>query len=147
MLFLFFFIYIRPVERHIPYQAQSAIRSILFKYNLSKITGDYWEDEMLVQWQYVSKMPVATRVDFLREIILNCEMESTKAMTFSEIALNDAAPLKSNLLMLISSKKYIELSKMQRQAIESWIKTLDVLELRPDLGAKTPVIMSTMNHI
>ena len=125
-IYLYLF-YVYPVEKQVSTSAKPAIRSVLITYYLSEITGEYWTDEMFTRWESVSGMPTEARVDFLREVLLHCKLESSRALEFSEIAKSDTVALRSNLMLLRNSNRFKSLSLDQRETVTYWINTLKLL--------------------
>jgi hypothetical protein len=118
-------------ERHVTKGASPlvspAIRSVYGAYLRSKVTGAYWENEMLVQSQYVSKLNIDDRLEFYRAILLNCDLDTSRAFQFAELVGADAHALRKNLEDFRDSNS-IAHSEDTAKVIEGWIEELKILE-------------------
>ena len=101
--------------------ARPALQSVLRTYFLSKVTGDYWENELLRQAKNVAKLPLKERLDFYRIVILQCGLDSYRVLLFIEIVGVDAAPLHQHLLAFKQSAQYRYLSSSQQKALDDWL--------------------------
>lgn len=109
---------------------KSALNAVLRARMLSKVTGDYWENEMEKQNHILSKHPQADRVMYFRGVILNCELEAASAITFVEAVGNDAKVLREDLIALQNTTKYGLLSVRQKDYVRQWIDELAILEIQ-----------------
>src|SRR4029434_5451804 len=62
--------------------SRPAVRSVLRVYLRSRITGDYWEHEMLRQSRSLAQQPLADRLDFYRALVLHCDLDTSRGLLF-----------------------------------------------------------------
>ena len=90
----------------------------------SRITGDYWEDEMLKQARLITNCSTKDRIAFFRSIVLLCDLDTSRAVLFLEILGRDAEALRQNLIELRNSSEFRRLSGRQRQEVTNCIGEL-----------------------
>ena len=101
--------------------ARPAFETLLRAYLRAKITGEYWDDEILRQSKIVSKFPLTARVDFYRELILVCDLDMSNAKIFVEIVGEDMQPLQKDLQNMKASQRYQNASNDERKKIDDWL--------------------------
>src|SRR5215207_1113196 len=62
-------------------RVRPAVRAVVEAQVWSKVTGAYWENEIENQFRNVSGSP-RDRIEFLKGILLCCELDSLRAITF-----------------------------------------------------------------
>lgn len=101
--------------------AKPAVRSVLRAYLWSKFSGSYWENEMLVQSGTVAKLPLGERMDFYKEIVIHCDLDTSRALLFVEMVGNDDRSLYLDLEKFKASARFTDLGAEQRERVEDWI--------------------------
>lgn len=101
--------------------ARPAFEHVLKAYLVGKITGGYWDDEILQQSKVISKLDLSDRLDFYRELLLVCELDMSNAVLFADAVGDDILPLQNSLLGLKASERYRNLSLEEREKIDNWL--------------------------
>jgi hypothetical protein len=104
-----------------------AVEAVLRAQVWSKISGSYWEDEMVSRAQIVSALPKRDRLDFYRVIVLTCELDTSRATLFCQLVAKDAELLRRDLVALKESLKFARLSTTQQKEVVDWIDELKVI--------------------
>jgi len=104
---------------------RTAIDSVRRAYLRSRITGDYWEDEMLKQARVITNCSPNDRIAFFRSIVLLCDLDTSRAVLFVEILGKDAEALRQNLIELRNRSEFRRLSRRQRQEVTNWVEELN----------------------
>ena len=121
---LFWLIYLNEDPPNI----RSSLKSFTKAYYLSKLTGGYWEDEMMVQAEKIANLPQYDRVAFYRNIMLiTCDLDTSRSIIFIEELGNDASALRADLISLKNSGKFNNLSKKQQRVVLDWIEELELV--------------------
>lgn len=107
--------------------ARPALKAVLDEYLLSKVSGAYWENEMLRQEKFVAELSLQDRLNFYREILLACDLETSRALLFSEMVGKDAGALHQDLITLRGSYRYSTLSNVQRKRLLDWLTQTEIL--------------------
>lgn len=107
--------------------ARSAVQSVLRQQAWSRISGGDWEGELTRQFAAVANLAEADRVSFQEAILLNCQLDASRAELFIESVGVDALPLRNDLLVLKSSAQFETLTRSQRLAVDAWIAELGVV--------------------
>lgn len=118
---IFFQFWIDLKAKEVGPSVRPALQTVLRAYFWSKITGAYWENEMLRQAKSVAQLPLQERLDFYRETLLNCDLDTSRALLFVEIVGGDAASLHQNLLAFKQGSRYLNLSSHQQKHVEDWL--------------------------
>jgi hypothetical protein len=82
---------------------------------------------MVMQARSVSQLGLEDRLAFYRAILLNCDLDTSRAYNFAELVGNDALALRKNLEVFQSSNS-IALSASDSKVIKGWIEELKILE-------------------
>jgi hypothetical protein len=104
-----------------------SLKLVLNSYYIGKITGEYWDDEIYKQYKVVSRTPVDTRIEYYREILINCDFGSDASYYFAEMLSSDSQDLYEALLQLKKSKRFKGMGRKEKERLESWIATLKVI--------------------
>jgi hypothetical protein len=105
-----------------------AARAVLNAYYLSKLTGAYWENELENQAERVALLKQIERLDFYRVILLNCELDTTKAMVFSANVKPDAIALRNDLIKRMRAGEFS--TNVDKTRANTWIiKLKDIDEV------------------
>ena len=107
--------------------ARSSVSSVLRAYWISKITGEYWENEVDTQSRVMSKQPQKDRIIFFQGVLLNCPMETSRALTFVENVDGDAEALRESLVSFRETKGFEQLTRRQKANIQSWLDELPIV--------------------
>jgi len=107
--------------------SRPAARAVLKAYQWSKLTGSYWENEIVEQARSIATKPLEERLEFYRAIVLHCDLQTSKALTFVEVVGEDAAPLRDNLRELKASSQFARLSHDAQQSVEDWITEMEII--------------------
>jgi hypothetical protein len=117
----FWMVYLRDV----PDNVRPALKEVLKAYYLSRITGDYWADEMNTQTRHIAGLPQTDRAAFFREIILNIpELQDSGITVYLYDLGDDAEALHAELVRLKNSDEFRKLSERQQQKVITWIGEL-----------------------
>jgi hypothetical protein len=104
-----------------------AVEAVLSACLLSRVSGSYWESEMLTQSKLITNLPLQARLDFYRETLLHCKLDTSRALVFLEVVGKDVEPLHHSLLALRVSPRFKELSAGQRKDVDAWIDELGAI--------------------
>lgn len=100
---------------------QPAVKSVLYSIYESKITGEYWENEMLSQYNTkISNLDVSDRLEYYLAMIIYGDLDTSRAILFVEMVGKDTLALSDYLPTLEYSNKYSNLNESQRQNIIYW---------------------------
>src|SRR5258705_3880596 len=114
-------------SRFISPKVRPAVRAVVEAELWSKVTDAYWEDEMENQFRYIANN-TPDKIEFLKGILLCCELDGLRAITFGELVANDAALLRDALTNLGQSSQGYPFSRKQLDNIQIWIRQLEILE-------------------
>lgn len=120
---VFLIILIRDLSPEI----QPAALAVLSSYYSSRITGAPWEDDFATQAMIVNKYGQAKRLGFYRAILVNCDLESTKVMVFSQYVKPDANALRQDLIDRLRAGGFNDPEKQKR--VKNWINELQIIAL------------------
>jgi hypothetical protein len=121
-------VYWMALMSDVPANVKPALKTVLQAYHLSRITGDYWEDEIHRQSRKIAALPQSERVVFFRGILLTaCDLRDSRGIAFVEALGDDAAELRANLIRLNHSPPFSRLSKRQQQETIAWIDELEIV--------------------
>lgn len=101
--------------------ANPAVRAVLRTCFWSKLSGGYWENEMLGQSQTIARLHLRERVDFYREIVIHCDLDTSRAFLFVEMVGDDDRSLYRDLENFRRSERFYTLDTEQRERVEGWI--------------------------
>jgi hypothetical protein len=104
-----------------------AVRAVLSACLWSRLSGGYWESEMLRQSKLTANLPLQARLDFYREILLHCKVEASRGLLFLEVIGNDVEPMHQGLLTLRESSRFKDLSADQRKDVDAWADELGAI--------------------
>jgi hypothetical protein len=113
------------LEKSIRPSVSAVLRAQFF----ARFTGDYWENELDKQAIVIAKLGRAERLEYFKAVLVNCDLHTSKALTFSEIVGNDAESLRSLLLAYKQGAKYQELSEDQKGRVTQWISALSTISV------------------
>jgi hypothetical protein len=117
----------RQKPRLVAGNVEAHVSKVITAEMLGKISGAYWENEMVKQFNQVSNNPV-DRIEFFKGIVFYCELDTLRATSFVELVGKDAGSLRKALITFEGGPRFQELSTKQREQVGHWIKTLDVIE-------------------
>lgn len=110
---------------------RSATHAVLKAYVWSRISGSYWENEMLRQAKLIAALTLPERLEFYKTMILNCDLDTSRALLFVEVVGDDAESLRQDLSNVKGQQTFRNLTDGQRKAVEDWIE-----EFRPSHTAE-----------
>lgn len=110
--------------------ARPAIEAVMTAQLLSKISGSYWENEMIKQSTTVARLSLQERLDYFRTILLQSDLDTSRALVFVEAVGSDAEALHAHLISFKDGPLYGQLSPEQRHVVESWIRELEIIILQ-----------------
>ncbi len=105
-------------------EVKESVTAVLEKYYTSRLTGGYWENEMILQAEIISKLELNARLDFYRIIILYCNLDTSTAHIFREIVSEDRADLIKYLDKYKKNISYKKLEDTQVKNINDWLFSL-----------------------
>lgn len=107
--------------------AADATAAVLRAYLISKISGEYWYNEMYSQAQTISQLPQCDRIAYYQTILLSTDLYLSGEGCLQLCQLltsDDAAELYQELQTLENEAKHEKLSLKEKQKISQWIKSL-----------------------
>lgn len=107
--------------------ARAAAAAVFRAQMRSHLSGAYWENEMLTQGKEVAQLPLSARVEFYRALVLNCDLDTSRATLFAEMVGRDVDDARNDLVTFERSAKFQQLEAAQKQAVEDWITEFDVI--------------------
>jgi len=108
-------------------KAREVAESVLKAYYRSRLTGRYWEQEILRGRQQLKGFAQSERIGYYEAILLNCNLRNCDAReAFLETVGTDADVLCQDLKNVRDSQAD-RLDEGQRRALSSWIDMLSVL--------------------
>jgi hypothetical protein len=144
MAMLWFYLQSRIENKTVTSAVRPAVKSVYRAYLLSRITGAYWENEMVLQSKHVSGLALNDRLSFYRAILLNCDLDTSRAHSFAEIVSNDAVEFRQNLNDFLKTN-VSHVSDDQRRTVKAWIEELRILS-DSHKGVEREVIQNDFVH-
>src|SRR5262245_45410777 len=74
-------------------EADAAASKVLLAYHWSRLSGGYWENEFVAQSRAVAKRPMHERIEFYEAVLIDCDLDTSRATIFFEEVGDDAQPL------------------------------------------------------
>ena len=108
-------------------KARPFVSRVIYAYHISQITGGYWENEMVAQYNAVKRLPQSDRLSFFKGMVLNCPLDTCRAMTFYDQLGDDASALHVDLVRLRDGKMFTRLTNRQQQEVTAWIVELETI--------------------
>lgn len=105
-----------------------AVEAVLEEQQWSMITGGYWENEMERQAQSISKLPLMERLEFYRNILLYCDLDTSRAVLFVEIVGSDVGALRDDLVRYKGGGVVQDISNVQLKRLNDWIVELEIVD-------------------
>lgn len=100
--------------------ARPSVDEVLKAYYWSKLTGDYWENNMLAQTKSVAEMKLQDRLEFYRSMILYCDLDTSRAVLFEEMVGDDKQALKEHLKNYSQNQNYEKLTQVEQKKLAEW---------------------------
>jgi hypothetical protein len=114
--------------RDYPQKIRPSLKAVIKEYYMCKITGGYWENEIENQSKRIVNLRQNDRVAFFRGVLLaTSDLDTSKAVVFSDSLGEDAGALRIDLIRLKESAKFNAISKKQQQKVLNWIKELAII--------------------
>ena len=110
--------------------AADATATVLRAYLISKISGEYWYNEMHVQAQTISQLPQSDRIVYYQTILLSTDLHLSGEGCLQLCQLlttDDVIALYQKLLAMGSEADHEKLSIEEKQKISQWIKSLKII--------------------
>jgi hypothetical protein len=120
-------LWLRAKLRDVAPAARPAARTVLNAQLWSNIAGGYWEDELALQSRSLTNLSVSERVSFHEAILLNCDLDASRAELYIEAVGRDAHPLLDDLIDLQTSLRSARLTGDQRATVDAWVAELRVV--------------------
>jgi hypothetical protein len=118
--FLFLRIWLERKFEGVSPAARPAVEAVFRARCWSKLSGSYWENEMIRQANAIAGLGSQERADFYRWIILNCDLDTSRATLFVEAVGDDAELLCQDLARFRTSPQFHGVAIDQRNAVEKW---------------------------
>lgn len=118
---------VRQKIRWVDMKVRSAVRGVVIAQMKSRITGEYWENEMVDQFNMISNCGALHRIEFLKGVILTCPVEDSRATVFSGLVGKEPVLLKQSLIEFKKTSRFRELPASQCEEVDSWIGKLEIL--------------------
>jgi hypothetical protein len=119
-------------------ETRPPVEKVMRAYLWSKISGSYWEDAMEDGAHYISTLPERNRIEYFRCILINCELDTSRASTFVDLLGTDATALRTELLRLKEDPRFAKMSPPQRKRVVDWIEELKIVIEQNDASATRP---------
>lgn len=108
-------------------EAASAVSKVLRAYQWGRVSGEYWEGEFVRQSLALKARPLQERLEFYEAILIDCDLDTSRATIFVEEVGRDAQPLMEALKQLSRDPKFSNFSQSRKAAVISWIEELDII--------------------
>jgi len=113
--------------RNIPASIKSQTEAVLKAYQWSKLTGSYWENKLQDQVEKIRVLPLDVRLIFYQEILLACDLDTSRGTIFIEAVGNDAEPFHANLSKYVNDPKFLSLRKEEQNKILGWRDVMEII--------------------
>ena len=121
---IFWFILLKGI----PTDVKPSVKNVLAAYYKSRVTGDYWENELEVQAKQISSLPQSDRVIFFRNVLVKtCDLDTSRSIVFIKCLGDDAEALLNDLKKFNKDEGFHELSTKQKDEVEKWIEELQII--------------------
>lgn len=115
--------------RDLPNSVKLPVGLVLNSYYLSRVTGDYWEDSLIKQYNNIKELPSRIRIVFFQKILITtCDIDTSRALIFVELLGKDASELRRSLIKLKSTHDFSLLNNLQKKIVIDWIEDLNIVE-------------------
>lgn len=119
-----YYAWLEVAARNATLEVRAEVRAVVDACVRSKWTGAYWENELSAQAATVAGRAVEDRLAFHREVLINCDLDTSRALVFVEAVGNDVLLLRHELVALTNSPRYGNLTSQQKERVEAWIPSL-----------------------
>ena len=82
---------------------------------------------MLRQSKLIAPLSLPDRLAFYKTMILNCDLDTSRAVLFVEVVGDDAEALRQELSNVKGQQTFGKLSEGQRKAVEDWIEEFRII--------------------
>lgn len=112
----------------LPTDIKSPVKNVLEAYYKSRLTGDYWENELEDQTEQIKPLPQSDRVVFFRNVLIRtCDLDTSRSIVFIKCLGDDVEALLNDLKKVNKDEGFHGLSTKQKEEVEKWIEELQII--------------------
>lgn len=115
--------------RGLPSSVRAQTGAVLRAYQMSRITGGYWQDELQDQLPRVQSLPLDARLAFYKAILLSCDLDTSRGTVFVDSVGSDAEAFHAYLVTFTNGVEFLHLRAEVKDKVVGWIDVMaDVTE-------------------